>query len=36
MANTINWAVIYCSSYWGDDANQFSIDIDSEPPCMND
>ena len=36
MANTINWAEIYCNSWWGNNANQFTIDIDSEPECMNE
>jgi hypothetical protein len=35
MANTINWGEIYCSTHWGDSANEVSIDIDSEPACMN-
>ena len=34
MANTISWAVIYCSSWFGDDSNQATIDIDSKPPCL--
>jgi hypothetical protein len=34
MANTINWAVIYCSSWWGDNTNQSTVDIDSKPPCL--
>jgi len=36
MANNINWGEIYCSSWWGATANQFTIDIDSEPACMNE
>lgn len=34
MANTINWGVMYCDSWWGDLANQFTIDIDSKPSCL--
>jgi len=34
MANTINWGISYCSSWFGDDANQFSINIDSKPTCL--
>lgn len=36
MANTIDWAKIYCYSWWGDNSNQQTIDIDSEPACMNE
>lgn len=36
MANNINWGQIYCSSWWGNSANEVSIDIASEPACMND
>jgi len=35
MANTINWGQIYCSSWWGASTNESTIDIDSEPACMN-
>lgn len=34
MANTISWAVIYCSSWFGNNSNQATIDIDSKPPCL--
>jgi len=34
MANTISWAVSYCSSWWGSASNQSTVDIDSKPPCL--
>lgn len=34
MANVINWGEIYCSSWWGDNSNQSTIDIDSKPQCL--
>ena len=34
MSNSINWGEIYCSSWWGDTANQLTIDIDSKPECL--
>jgi len=35
MANNINWGNIYCSSWWGISSNNYTIDIPSEPSCMN-
>lgn len=34
MSNTIDWGVIYCSSYWGDASNKQTILIDSKPSCL--
>ena len=34
MANTINWAAIYCSTEWGDTANESTLHIDSQPTCF--
>jgi hypothetical protein len=34
MANVINWGEIYCSSWWGDNSNQSTINIDSKPQCL--
>jgi len=34
MANTINWGEIYCVSYFGDSFNLNSIQIDSQPECL--
>lgn len=34
MANSINWGNIYCSSWWGNNTNQSTIDIDSKPECL--
>lgn len=36
MANTINWAKIYCSSWWGDSSNETTLHIDSEPECFEE
>ena len=34
MANTIDWAKIYCSTWWGDESNEDTLHIDSQPPCF--
>lgn len=34
MANSINWAEIYCSTWWGDDSNEDTLHIDSQPTCF--
>lgn len=34
MANTINWGKIYCSTEFGDIANEATIHIDSQPTCF--
>ncbi len=34
MANVINWGEIYCSSWWGNNSNQSTINIDSKPQCL--
>ena len=34
MANVINWGEIYCRSWWGDNSNQSTVDIDSKPQCL--
>ncbi len=34
MANTINWGEIYCVSYFGDSSNLVTIQIDSQPECL--
>jgi hypothetical protein len=34
MANTIDWGVIYCSTYWGDVDNEQTLHIDSQPSCF--
>lgn len=32
--NIINWGEIYCRSWFGDDTNRFSIEIDQSPECF--
>lgn len=34
MANSINWGETYCSSWWGNKPNQFTINIASKPECL--
>lgn len=34
MANTIDWAKIYCSTNFGDAANESTLHIDSQPTCF--
>lgn len=34
MANSINWGETYCSSWWGNNSNQFTINIASKPECL--
>ena len=34
MANIINWGNIYCSSDFGDTANESTLHIDSQPTCF--
>jgi len=32
--NDINWGQVYCSSWFGDDANILTINISSQPECF--
>ena len=34
MANNINWAGIYCSSWFGNEQNENTIHINSQPNCF--
>ena len=34
MANSINWGEIYCSSYFGDNDNEQTLHIQSQPNCF--
>ena len=34
MANSINWGETYCSSWWGNNSNQSTINITSKPECL--
>ena len=34
MANTIDWGKIYCSTWWGDEDNEQTLHIDSQPECF--
>jgi hypothetical protein len=34
MANSINWGEIYCSSYFGDEDNEQTLHIQSQPNCF--
>jgi hypothetical protein len=34
MANNINWGEIYCDSWFGDEDNEQTIHIDSQPNCF--
>ena len=34
MANNINWGNIYCVSYFGNENNEQTIHINSQPNCF--
>lgn len=34
MANNINWGDIYCVSYFGNENNEQTIHINSQPNCF--
>lgn len=34
MANAINWGEIYCSSWFGDESNETTLHINSQPTCF--
>ena len=35
MANAINWGEIYCSSWFGDESNEETLHISSQPQCFS-
>ena len=34
MSNAIDWGKIYCSTWWGDAANEDTLHIASQPNCF--
>lgn len=34
MSNTIDWGKIYCSTWWGEESNEETIHIPSQPACF--